>query len=448
MRKRYAIGIDFGILSGNVVLVDISNGEEVSSVIFEYTYKDMKKKLPDGTKLGDDWTLGNPSNYLDVMKVAIPAILKDANIYPSQVIALGIDFACYTVIAIDSETQEIDETNDCFVEATDWIIMQLTGEEIVSSLIYPLGQKVGGLTEEMSMATGLLPGTTVAVPSVSAHVSVPALGVTEPEKMVMIMEKSIYYMILDKEKVQVPGLCGYVEDRIVPGYYGYQVKKSSLEDVFTWFVENFVSEEYYNRAKAKKVNIHHYLFEKAIGLRPGESGLLALDWWNDNKSFLDDEDLTGLMVGVTLGTKPEEIYRALLEAIAFGTRKIIESFNEYGISVKKIYACGEIAEKNPTLMQIISDVCNMEIVISESSKTSALGSAMFAAVAIGKKLGGYDTIIEASKKMTRLKETLYRPIPDNIEIYNELFIEYKKLYDYFGKQENNVMKKLKMIKTK
>ncbi len=180
--------------------------------------------------------------------------------------------------------------------------------------------------------------------------------------------------------------------------------------------------------------------------KPGESGLLALDWWNGNRSVLVDVDLTGLIIGCTLITKPEDIYRTLIEATAFGTRMIIETFEENGIYIKELYAAGGIAEKDEFMMQIYSDVTNREIKISGSPQACALGSAMFGAVAAGKEKGGYDTIVEAARKMAKIKDKVYKPNKENVELYNKLYAEYKILHDYFGRGENNVMKRLKEIK--
>jgi L-ribulokinase len=173
---------------------------------------------------------------------------------------------------------------------------------------------------------------------------------------------------------------------------------------------------------------------------------LAIDWWNGNRSVLVDADLTGVILGMTLTTKPEEIYRALIEATAFGTRMIIDTFNQNGVSINELYACGGLPEKNPMLMQIYADVTNLKIKVSKSSQTPALGAAMFGAVAAGKEKGGFDSIFEAARVIPKLKEETYNPIPENVEIYDKLFEEYKLLHDYFGRGINNVMKRLKALK--
>lgn len=264
--------------------------------------------------------------------------------------------------------------------------------------------------------------------------------------MLAIMGTSTCHMMLGEKEVMVPGMCGVVEDGIIAGYYGYEAGQSCVGDHFQWFRENCVPEAYEREAAEKGIGIFDLLNEKAEKLQPGESGLLALDWWNGNRSVLVDVDLTGLMIGMTLATKPEEIYRALIEATAFGTKMIIETFQEYGVPVEEFYAAGGISEKNPLMMQIYSDIINMEIKIGASPQAPALGAAIFAAVAAGKKRGGYDDIYTAANVMGKVKDFSYTPVKENVPVYEKLYEEYKKLHDYFGRGENTVMKRLKKIK--
>ncbi len=383
-----------------------------------------------------------------------------------------------------NEAPEIYERAAKFIEAADWIVLQLTGQEKRNSCtagykaiwhkrkgypskdffraldprlenvvdeklsrdIYPIGTKAGEITEKAARLTGLKPGTAVAVGNVDAHVAVPAVGITEEGKMLMIMGTSTCHMLLGKEEKMVPGICGVVEDGIIPGYMGYEAGQSCVGDHFEWFVKNCVPPAYVQEAKEMGISIYRLLAEKAQKLAVGESGLVALDWWNGNRSVLVDVDLTGVIVGCTLLTKPEEIYRALIEATAYGTRMIIETFEEHGIPIYELYAAGGIAEKDPFMMQIYADVTNREIRISGSPQAPALGSAMFGAVAAGKERGGYDSIVEAAKVMAKVKDTVYRPIPENVKMYDRLYAEYKILHDYFGRGANDVMKRLKEIK--
>jgi len=288
------------------------------------------------------------------------------------------------------EAPELYEKADRFMEATDWVVMQLTGkekrnsctagykaiwhkqkgypskeffkaldsrlenlvEEKLSTEIYPIGTKAGEITEKAAKLTGLNIGTAIAVANVDAHVAVPAVGITEEGKMLMIMGTSTCHILLGTEEKMVPGMCGVVEDGVLPGYLGYEAGQSCVGDHFEWFVENCVPAPYVEEAEEKNINIHALLTEKAEKLSVGESGLVALDWWNGNRSVLVDVDLTGMILGCTLLTKPEEIYRALIEATAYGTRMIIETFKEHGVPIHELYAAGGIAEKNKLLMQI------------------------------------------------------------------------------------------------
>jgi L-ribulokinase len=388
------------------------------------------------------------------------------------------------VLQILDEDPEIYTAADRMLEAADWVVWQLTGvetrnactagykaiwskregfpdkayfkaldlrlenvvDEKMSRNIRPIGERAGGLTQQAAAWTGLKPGTAVAIANVDAHVAVPAASVTEPGRMVMIMGTSICHMVLGDEEHIVPGMCGYVEDGIVPGMFGYEAGQSCVGDHFAWFVENCVPATYESEANKRNLDIHQLLEEKAAQLKPGESGLLALDWWNGNRSILVDVDLTGLLIGATLATRPEEIYRAFIEATAYGTRVIVDTFQKNGVSINELVACGGLPEKNKLLMQIYADVTGREIKVTASTQTPALGSAMFGAVAAGKSAGGYDSIYDAALTMAHLKEESYKPIPESQQVYESLFAEYLKLHNYFGRGENNVMKTLKKIK--
>lgn len=382
------------------------------------------------------------------------------------------------------EAPAIYERADRFLEATDWVISQMTGHIVCNSCtagykaiwhkqdgypskdyfkaldprledladtklrgeVRPLGSSAGGLTEKMAEMMGLTPGIAVAVGNVDAHAAVPAVGVVTPGKLVMAMGTSICHMLLGTEEKQVEGMCGVVEDGIIPGLYGYEAGQSAVGDIFEWYVEEALPAYVKEAATEEGIGVHQWLEREAAAYKPGQSGLLALDWWNGNRSVLVDTDLTGLMLGMTLLTKPQEIYRALLEATAFGTRKIVDAFHENGVAVDVLYACGGLPQKNRLLMQIYADVTNREIYVADSKQTPALGAAMFAAVAAGQAKGGYDSIIDAAEKMARVKEETFKPIPEHVEVYEQLYQEYSKLHDYFGRGENDVMKRLKRIK--
>ncbi|WP_100408106.1 ribulokinase [Bacillus solitudinis] len=383
-----------------------------------------------------------------------------------------------------NEDSEIYDLTDQFLEATDWVVFKMTGNITKNSCtagykanwhkkdgypskdffkaldprlenltetklrgeILPLGTKAGELSEEMASLMGLKAGIAVAVGNVDAHAAVPGVGVTEPGKLVMAMGTSICHMLLGTEENQVEGMCGVVEDGIIPGYLGYEAGQSAVGDIFAWYVENAVPAYVKEEAEKAGVNIHVWLEQEASKYKPGQSGLLALDWWNGNRSVLVDTELSGLIVGMTLLTKPEEIYRALLEATAFGTRKIVDAFHQNGVPVEELYACGGLPQKNRLLMQIYADVTNRPIKVADSKQTPALGAAMFGAVAAGADKGGYDSIVEAAKKMARVKDEAFEPIPENVAIYEKLYQEYSTLHDYFGRGENDVMKRLKAIR--
>jgi L-ribulokinase len=387
-------------------------------------------------------------------------------------------------LQILNEAPHIYERAHKFIEAADWIVLLLTGQEKrnactagykaiwskrtgfpseeyfaavhprmrnivdekMSRDIYPLGARAGELTSYAAELTGLCQGTAVAVGNVDAHVSVPAATVVEPHRMVMIMGTSTCHMVCDTEFHIVEGMCGVVEDGILPGYFGYEAGQSCVGDHFAWFVENCVPEAYASEARSKGLNLHQLLEQKAAALRPGESGLLALDWWNGNRSILVDVDLTGMLLGATLATKPEEIYRALIEATAFGTRLIIETFEKSGVRIDDIVTCGGLPNRNKLLMQIYADVLGRELKVAASEQAAALGSAMHGAVAAGKAAGGYATIQEAAAHMAYLQAVRYRPDPRAHAIYNELYAEYVRLHDYFGRGANDAMKRLKALK--
>jgi L-ribulokinase len=202
----------------------------------------------------------------------------------------------------------------------------------------------------------------------------------------------------------------------------------------------------YQEAAGRGLNVHQLLEEKAAGQKPGEHGLVALDWWNGNRSILVDVDLTGMLLGATLLTKPEDVYRALIEATAYGARIIIEAFDDHGVAVNEIVACGGLPGRNKLLMQIYADVTGREIKVAGTDQAGAFGSAMFAAVAAGEATGGYDTIFEAARHMASLKDEVYKPNPARKAVYDQIYAEYVKLHDYFGRGANDAMKRLKALR--
>ncbi len=547
--SKYSVGVDFGTLSARALLVNNLDGTEIYVSEYEYPHGVMRDSLPDGTKLGSDWALQHPHDYIEALSKTVSDVIVHSGIDKNDITGIGIDFTSCTILPVQNdgtplcmisgfegqphayaklwqhhaaqrdadalnskaaesgqswlslyggrissewlvpkamqmsrEAPDVYDASDRIIEAGDWIVWQLCGEERRSACnagykalwqgkypsneffrllnprlenivaeklsddIRPLGGRAGVITKKAAQITGLREGTAVAVGIIDAHASVPACKISGPGKMLMIIGTSTCHMLLSNQKRNVPGNCGVVENGILPGLYAYEAGQCCVGDSFSWFVHNYISSEYEKAAKAAGVNIHKFLREKAEKLKPGENGLLALDWWSGVRSTLMDADLSGLILGLTLQTKPEEIYRALIEATAYGTRYIIENFESAGIRIDELYAAGGIASKDSMTMQIYADVSGREIKISGSSQSAALGSAIFGAVAAGKEKGGYDDIYDAINSMGKLDDKVYRPVPENTEAYDKLYREYKTLVQYFGCGGNDVMKLLKKLK--
>ncbi|CAM3301213.1 ribulokinase [Kibdelosporangium persicum] len=361
-----------------------------------------------------------------------------------------------------------------FVELADWIVWQLTGNYVrnactagykgiyqdggypgpdflrelnpgferfvADKLDHPLGQlgdKAGELTAQAAEWTGLPEGIAVAVGNVDAHVTAPAARAVEPGQMVAIMGTSTCHVMNGTTLTEVPGMCGVVDGGIVPGLWGYEAGQSGVGDIFAWFVRTCVPAEYHEQAKAKGISVHEHLTELAARQRIGEHGLVALDWHSGNRSVLVDHELSGVIVGQTLATTPEEMYRALLEATAFGTRVIIDTFIDAGVPVRELIVAGGLI-KNELLMQIYADVVNLPLSVIGSPQGPALGSAIHAAVAAG----AYPDIHAAARAMGSVRRAAYRPIEANVEAYQEMFEEYQTLHDYFGRG-NELMHRLR-----
>ncbi|MFK7692555.1 ribulokinase [Paenibacillus sp. HJGM_3] len=549
---RYAIGIDYGTESGRALLVNVETGEELASHVTPYPHGVIDEVLPGaGVKLGSEWALQHPNDYIEVLIRSVPEVVRQAGIDPAAVIGIGIDFTAYTVLPVDKEgvplcfdprfqalphswvklwkhhaaqdyanrinrhaeesgqsflqryggkissewmlpkiwqvleeAPDVFEHADRFVEASDWIPFMLTGnwtrnscaagykalwheqtgypdrsflraldprleplaETKLRGAVASLGSRAGTLSAPMADRLGLRPGLAVAVGVVDAHAGVVGTGVVSPGKLVLAMGTSTCHLLLTEEEKLVPGICGVVKDGIVPGLYGYEAGQAAVGDSFAWFVEQSVPAYVHREAEVAGVSVHEWLERRAAAYEPGQTGLLALDWWNGNRSVLADADLSGLIVGITLQTKPEELYRALLEATAFGTRRIIEEFERGGVEVHELYACGGLPQRNRLLMQIYADVTGREIRIAASTQPTALGSAIFGAVAAGSAAGGYDTVAEAASRMTRRQEMAFRPIAANVDRYERMYREYVQLHDYFGRGASQVMKTLRSFR--
>lgn len=389
------------------------------------------------------------------------------------------------LLEVYEEAPEVYHAADLYLEAGDWLTWMLTGElcrseaaagicgcwrkqggypsetflealspgfsgaltGVLRGQHRPIGSRAGTLRKELAAQWGLSPNTVVAVPLVDSQAAVPGAGICGEGKLLATMGTSTVYLLLGHDRVSVPGMGACCADSILPGYYGYSAGQSCVGDHFAWAVEQIVPPHYHQRAADEGLSIHAYLTELARKQRPGQHGLLALDWWNGNRCILTDMELTGLIVGLTLSTRPEDIYRALIEATAYGARKIIEAFRLGGVPIRECYASGGIPQKNPLLMQIYADVLQMPIRVCGSSNGPALGAAVLAALAAGSALGGYDRLEDAAAAMGQITDICYTPVPEHAAVYDALYAEYSLLHDHFGRGENNVMKRLRRLQS-
>ena len=547
---KYAIGLDYGTNSVRCVIVDIADGREVGTAVYNYPTGNAGIILD---KNDHNLARQNPADYIKGIEVTIKkAILQakktvkkfDAN----QVIGIGVDTTGSTPLPVDrngtplsmlpefkknknaqawlwkdhtgyAEAAEITElakkehpeylakcgqvySSEWFfskilhclrtdpkvfdaayswVECCDYIPAVLTGterpdvmkrsrcaaghkamfndnwgglpaKEFLAKLDPKLGElrdrlydrtytvetEAGKLTQQWAKKLGLKEGISVAVGAFDAHLGAVGSGIA-PGKLVKIIGTSTCDMLVaetGKQMADIPGICGIVDGSILPGYFGLEAGQSAVGDIFNWFVN-------YIQPTGKSAGSHETLTKKAARIKPGQSGLLALDWNNGNRTILVDQRLTGLLLGQTLHTTPEEIYRALIEATAFGALTIINRFEDYGVKVEEVINCGGIAEKNALLMQIYADVTGREMKVSRSAQSCALGAAIAAAVTAR----GHKSFAEAQAAMCGIKKTTYKPIPENHTIYKKLYALYKQLHDAFGSgTQANVMKELLNIK--
>lgn len=375
---------------------------------------------------------------------------------------------------------EVYRAADRFIEAADWIIWQLAGSEIRSASVlgykafyrhdrgFPtadffkeldpelenfvtekmnapikaLGETAGYLTGEMARKLGLMAGIPVGSGIVDAHVSVLGSGIAEPGEMMIILGTSSCHLLLSEKEAGIAGVGGLVKDGILPGYFGYEAGQSCVGDHFDWFVKNCVPADYGAEAKEKGISIHQLLCEKLEGYRAGQSGLLALDWYNGVRSPLMDFDLNGLILGMNLLTKPEEIYLALIEATAYGTRLILESFEKAGVTIDSLTLGGGIPAKNPMLVQVYADVLKKEVRVCDSAQASAVGAAILGAAAADPE----GDVTKWVKKLGKTGGRRFYPNSENAAAYDSLFSEYQTLCEYFGKGGNDVMKRLNRMR--
>ncbi|ROR92775.1 ribulokinase [Nocardioides aurantiacus] len=375
------------------------------------------------------------------------------------------------------EDPELYDRTEHWVEAADWIVWQLCGRYVRNACTagykgiyqdgeYPspaflgalapgfesfvtdkvehpigeLGRRAGGLTAEAAAWTGLPEGIAVAVGNVDAHVTAPAAQATEPGQMVAIMGTSTCHVMNADVLREVPGMCGVVDGGIVAGRYGYEAGQSGVGDIFGWFVETSVPASYAERARAAGETLHELLTRLAAAQQVGEHGLVALDWHSGNRSVLVDHELSGLVVGLTLGTRPEDVYRALLEATAFGTRVIVETFRDAGVPVEEFVVAGGLA-RNHLLMQVYADVLRLPLSVIGSAQGPALGSAIHAAVAAG----AYPDVTAAAARMGRVHRNAFVPDEAAAQRYDRLFAEYVALHDHLGR-DSGTMRRLRALR--
>ena len=383
------------------------------------------------------------------------------------------------LLEIYEEAPRVYEAADRFAEIADWLVERLTGNVTrgiqhagykmlyseedggpsvefldaaapgfsgvtgkLKGRLLKTGEPAGILCPEMALKLGLNAGTVVASSLIDAHVTVPAAGITGPGEALLILGTSCCMVVLSEEERPVPGISGCVKDAVLPGYYAYEAGQSAVGDMFAWCAENAVSREVLTEAETGGLSVQEVLTLHAAELAPGESGLLALDWWNGNRSCLADSKLSGLILGLRLSTRPWEIYRSLLESSAFGMRRILDEFAAAGVKIDKVRALGGIVRKNPLFMQIYADILKQPVYAGSVPYGSALGAAIYAAAAAGRAHGGYDDIKEAIGSMSDKDIRVYTPEPAASAVYDRLYEEYCRLYDHFGKGENEVMHRI------
>ena len=376
------------------------------------------------------------------------------------------------------EDPDVYAAMDRFVEAADWIVWQLCGVECrnactagykgilqdghypddaylsalnpgfagfpaakLSPRIAQLGARAGSLTAQAAAWTGLPEGIAVAVGNVDAHVTAPAAGVTTAGRMVAIMGTSTCHVMLGEDLRTVPGMCGVVDGGIVPGQWGYEAGQSGVGDIFAWYVEQAVPPYCHDEAAAAGLSVHEHLGALGEAQPVGAHGLVALDWWSGNRSVLVDHDLSGVLVGMTLATRPHEIYRALVEATAFGARTIVDAFDGAGVPVREFVAAGGLL-KNAPLMRCYADVLGRPISVIDSEQGPALGAAMHAAVAAG----AHADIYAAAVAMGRVRRDVHVPDPSRASAYDELYELYTRVHDHFGREERGLMRSLQAMR--
>lgn len=382
------------------------------------------------------------------------------------------------LLEVFDEDRAVYDATDAFVEATDWIVWHCTGRlvrsacaagykafwsaraglppveyftaaypgfdrpgEKLGSAFAPLGGRAGTLRPEVASRLGLPDSVAVAVGNVDSFVSVPGAGVESPGTFVMVIGTSICDMVVSPTEVLLPGITGVVADGILPGSFGYEAGQPAVGDMFAWYVDRLLG-----TGAADRSARYRALEAAADALAPGATGLVALDWWNGNRSVLADADLSGVLVGATLATSPAEVYRALLESVAFGNRRIVDNFAEHGLGIDTIVACGGIAEKSPGLMQMLADTTGRVVAVAGSPQIPARGSALYGAVAAGAAAGGYDDIGSAVRALAPAVARTYTPDPAAGAVYDEVYAIHRGLHDLLGREHVEWMHGLKRLR--
>jgi L-ribulokinase len=319
-----------------------------------------------------------------------------------------------------------------FLAAVDPVIRDVD-EKWLKNVVAP-GTRVGGVTPEWAALTGLREGTPVSAATIDAHSGVAGMGVADEGVMSIIMGTSSCHMVLSKELKLFEGYAGVVKDGILPGFYGYESGQSAVGDIFHWFARTFLG--------SRAADPFAALSRKAAKLKPGQSGLVSLDWMNGNRSVLMNAHLSGVIMGATLATRPEEVYRALIEGTAFGTRRIMDAYRSNGIGLRELVVCGGLTG-DPLIMQTYADVTGLPVRVAASRQAVALGAAILGAVA-----GGQGSVSETVAAMTKPPTKTYAPRPEAVDVYNQLFPLYEQCHDWWGREKPDVMRQLKAIRGK
>lgn len=463
--------------------------EEVKAIGWDVTSCTMLPALSDGTPLSETAVFRNHAHaYVKLWKhlAAAPQAKRIEELAKAECPELLSDYGGKVssqwmlpkVLQIAEEAPEVYGAAELFLEVIDWLTLVLTGTLVRSScgagfksfwsqergypdpaflkklhpmmetlcekqlrgpIVYPW-EAAGGLTKEWAGRLGLSPGTIVAGSIIDAHAGLPGSGVAEAGTVLISVGTSTCHMIFSKENHSVPGICGVAKDSVLPDLYAYEAGQACVGDLLDWFVRNSVPAREFEAAKAQGLSIHGHLCAQAELLPPGANGLLALDWWNGQRSPYVDDRLSGLMLGMTIRTTPAQQYRALMESTAYGARLILETFEQGGVPVEKVVACGGISRKNPLMMQIYADVLNRPVRVTAQLQTAALGAAILAASAA--KI--YETPEQAARAMTKPAENVYFPDAERAARYEELYRQYRVLAEHFA-EENPVMHHLSSL---